>query len=167
MRLRSGKTSCCGCSLRRKSITPAESFWNHKFGDYKKGARSRNLLFSITIETFKQLLQQDCVYCGCQPRSDYSAANLYKCHALKQGNPVNEDLYQAKILNVNGIDRLDNNIGYTDENSVTCCKTCNYMKGAMPIDEWNSWLDRLVAHRSKKSLDTAPTLSDNPDMERA
>lgn len=27
-----------------------------------------------------------------------------------------------------GIDRIDNKIGYTKENSVSCCKICNYMK---------------------------------------
>ena len=31
-------------------------------------------------------------------------------------------------IGVNGIDRVDNNIGYVSNNCITCCKICNFMK---------------------------------------
>lgn len=35
-----------------------------------------------------------------------------------------------------GIDRKDNSIGYTEHNSVSCCKTCNFMKGKLTAKEF-------------------------------
>ena len=36
----------------------------------------------------------------------------------------------------NGIDRIDNNLGYTVQNSISCCKKCNYAKHKMSYDEF-------------------------------
>lgn len=47
-----------------------------------------------------------------------------------------------------GIDRIDNNDGYTIENSVPCCKRCNYAKNDMSLDEWNDWLNRIYFYRN-------------------
>lgn len=35
-----------------------------------------------------------------------------------------------------GIDRKDNKIGYTLENSLPCCKTCNFMKGTLSYKDF-------------------------------
>lgn len=43
----------------------------------------------------------------------------------------------------NGIDRIDNAKGYTIENSVTCCKRCNFAKRNMSYDEFISWGKKL------------------------
>jgi hypothetical protein len=37
-----------------------------------------------------------------------------------------------------GIDRVDNSIGYTKENSVSCCEMCNKMKWRFPKDQFLS-----------------------------
>lgn len=38
--------------------------------------------------------------------------------------------YCGEMLDCIRLDRVDNNIGYSIENVVPCCKTCNYMKKA-------------------------------------
>ena len=43
----------------------------------------------------------------------------------------------------NGIDRLDPSGGYTEDNCVTACGTCNNAKMAMTRDEFLSWVRRL------------------------
>jgi len=40
------------------------------------------------------------------------------------------------IEKCNGIDRYDNDLGYTTQNAVPCCKTCNYMKRDSRIDDF-------------------------------
>ncbi len=37
-----------------------------------------------------------------------------------------------------GIDRKDNHIGYTIDNILSCCTTCNFMKGKLTNDEFIS-----------------------------
>lgn len=48
---------------------------------------------------------------------------------------------------LNGIDRVDNTIGYVEGNVVSCCSTCNYAKKDMTMDKWTAWLDRVAVHR--------------------
>lgn len=39
-------------------------------------------------------------------------------------------------LFAHGIDRVDNSVGYTIENCVPCCTSCNFMKGKMTKDDF-------------------------------
>ena len=52
-------------------------------------------------------LIQDCFYCGGKPET------IHKCNTTS-----------LNIFKYNGIDRLDNKIGYVKTNCVTYCKTC-------------------------------------------
>ena len=44
----------------------------------------------------------------------------------------------------NGIDRKDNDLGYSVENCVTACLQCNYSKGSHHYDLFRQYIDRLV-----------------------
>lgn len=46
---------------------------------------------------------------------------------------------------LNGIDRVDSTRGYTPDNVVSCCKTCNYAKGVLGADEFVNHCARIVA----------------------
>lgn len=48
----------------------------------------------------------------------------------------------AKIEKV-GIDRVDNTLGYTVENTVPCCWVCNSWKMTFTVDEMKVHLERL------------------------
>jgi len=45
-----------------------------------------------------------------------------------------------------GVDRVNNSIGYTKENSVPCCASINYMKRAMSKDEFFQLCKEVVIH---------------------
>ena len=57
-------------------------------------------VFNLTDEQIKHMLKQDCFYCS----------------------------KKITALNYNGIDRIDNNKGYTVKNTRACCWLCNRMK---------------------------------------
>ena len=44
--------------------------------------------------------------------------------------------YCGNINNTLGIDRVDNNIGYTKENAVSCCGICNIMKMSSTFEDF-------------------------------
>jgi hypothetical protein len=48
----------------------------------------------------------------------------------------------------NGIDRIDNNIGYIVKNCVPCCKHCNYVKGDLSQADFEKWTARFVKKQS-------------------
>lgn len=45
-----------------------------------------------------------------------------------------------------GVDRVDNFKGYTRENVVSCCYTCNTAKGTKTKDEFKAWVIAIASH---------------------
>ena len=43
-----------------------------------------------------------------------------------------------------GIDRLDNSIGYTKDNCVPCCSTCNYMKHILNFEDFKKHILKII-----------------------
>lgn len=117
-----GAKKSCGCLTK---FAYGESSFNYLYDKYQRGASSRNLSFELSREVFKSLTKQDCHYCGEPPSTVCTTKNYH-----------GEYIY-------NGVDRMDNSLGYTEENSVPCCPQCNYAKGTTPYDIFVSWIARF------------------------
>jgi hypothetical protein len=79
----------------------------HKtYNSYKLSSETRHISFQLDIETFDKIIKMPCYYC--------------------------------KLFNngSNGIDRLNSNGPYTNDNVVPCCKTCNSMKNDLTFDNF-------------------------------
>jgi len=113
---------CQGCAnnkilgSKRKHYVP----YGKVYGAYKRNARKVGREFSLTIEEAQSLFTSACYYCLSEPST--------------RVNQKVEELWY------NGIDRLDNSIGYTKENCVPCCKFCNYAKHTRSAKEYQGWL---------------------------
>jgi hypothetical protein len=80
-----------------------ECFGNHiavSYSSYNKRALEKQLEFIITNDEFDMLTANNCYICG------------------KESNSINK----------NGLDRINNEIGYIIDNIAACCSECNYMK---------------------------------------
>ena len=88
----------CKCSQRLKY---GESIFNSVYAKYKVAARNRGLMFDLTKEQFKIFNRGNCNYCGIIPSltTTYPLTGAYGSYTY------------------NGIDRVDNSIGYLFENS--------------------------------------------------
>lgn len=121
-------TKSCGC-LRFKQTVELGNF-KKLYIIYKYGANKRKLEFNLTFKDCIDLFKSNCDYCGiypfneCKKHSDIFNLRTEKC------------LY-------NGIDRKDNTKGYTKENSVSCCKFCNFAKGAYTEEEFRWWINQI------------------------
>lgn len=128
--LKNGNAKSCGCT---KEISTAgykvPSF--RVYGLYKRRALRRDLAFELTREQFNELIRQNCTYCGVKPSTLLAAPHGGVC----------------QNFSYNGVDRKDNLLGYTVENSVACCKICNRAKSDFSYDEFIAWLDRIVTFR--------------------
>jgi hypothetical protein len=134
MAIVNGTTKDCGCS--KPQFTPEEkkqlpSYWfemKNIILIYKRHARDRGFEFNLTDEQVFDLIQQDCFYCGTPP-SNY-----------RKNSAKNKDTG----FYYNGIDRVDCEPYYNEENSVPCCGTCNTAKSDMNQEEFMAWISRLV-----------------------
>lgn len=79
-----------------------------------------------------------CQYCG---RSDKNSISI---KAAGRGKWIFKD------FKYNGIDRVDSNIGYTQDNCVPCCAVCNRGKRDMGLDQWLSYLHDIIEFRTKE-----------------
>lgn len=107
---------------------------------YKKNAMTEHKDFNLTMKDCFKLFENECYYCGELPKPTKS----------KKGNSV-DGLFLR-----NGIDRLDNSIGYVLNNVVSCCDTCNYGKHIKGHDEFLSWIEKIYFNQIKKRSSTIP-----------
>lgn len=151
--LKSGLTNSCGClqkeivavlgkETKHKRTDPQKQAWSGMYKSYKAGANVRNLCFEINFSLFKSICFKNCVYCGAQPREISTWKNRYTRHE-SDNCLIDMEFADQKIIYANGIDRLDNNIGYVESNIAPCCSLCNKLKGKMSMDQWTSWLSAV------------------------
>ena len=68
------------------------------------------------------------------------------------------DCFLCGTAGPNGLDRVDNILGYSVGNCRSCCKHCNYAKGALPLDLFLEWASRLAANKEAWSRLKAPAI---------
>lgn len=137
-------TRSCGClakesflSIRENGIIKSaeirtlpsgEASCRDLYSNYKYNAKKRKLVFDISLEQFKIITKCVCYYCGIEPKF----------------------VYHRKSTNgeytYNGIDRLDNNIGYIFNNIAPCCRICNFAKRTSTTDDFLNWIDKVYKH---------------------
>ncbi len=125
--IRSGHTKSCGC-YRPLRKTNEEVCINIILKQYKKCAQNRNLQWSISNKKFLNLIQSNCYYCGDIGGNLLNVRNKYKMY-------------------YNGIDRVNNDIGYHENNVVSCCRICNRAKDIMSQEEFFIWINRVYRTR--------------------
>ncbi len=85
---------------------------------YKKDAKSRKKSWNLEDEYAKELMVSPCHYCG---------------------------IIETKL---NGIDRVNNDIGYEPGNVVSCCSECNYSKHKRNKEQFIAHAKRITEYQA-------------------
>lgn len=102
---------------------------NVTYSKYQHGALERKLEFTLTKENFDTIIIKDCHYCKSSP------------------------------VKYSGIDRFDNNKGYTLDNCVACCTTCNFLKHTLSYDDFIIQIKKIYNHLNNIIINE--TIEDN------
>lgn len=99
---------------------------NNRLGRARRRAKKKNIDFSITLEEYTNIINNPCYYCnGCF----------------------------GKVTRGSGLDRIDNAKGYTNDNVISCCKTCNTLKGEnFTAEETLAAVRAILQYRQALSL---------------
>lgn len=108
----------------------------------------------ISFEDFLRLSQDNCHYCGSGPTGyAHPGKTQDGTVKLKSRNTTNPDKYKVPVsahnlgeeaaFIYNGLDRIDSSGIHEKSNTVVCCKTCNYMKRHMPVDDFLTHIKRI------------------------
>ena len=98
------------------------------YASYRSRAEKKELEFALSKDDYKTITEQDCYLCG----------------------------KETTDTNINGIDRVDNTIGYTIENIKACCKECNHMKNSYALEDLLAKIDSIQNTWSNKELPILP-----------
>lgn len=126
---KNGAIISCGC-YRGKREKGLASF-NMCYKTYKERANLKNLSFKLDKNTFKNLITQNCYYCNSLPSN-------------RSGHHQNNGYFMY-----NGLDRINNNIGYELNNLLSCCKRCNIAKNNQDLKTFIEWIKKLYNNINK------------------
>jgi hypothetical protein len=137
-KIKNGHTKSCGCLYKEvdyghNRLKVGEASRNTLVYNYKHTAKVKGINFELTNDEMINMFESDCHYCGREPHKVTHKKNL-------NGGYI-----------YNGIDRKDNNkdIGYTIENTVSCCSKCNFTKNKMDYDEFITWIKEVYNNLCK------------------
>lgn len=124
-------TISCGCYNRelsriKKTKFPGKAGLNGIYTIYRVNALNKGLGFTITRDQFEEITQKNCDYCNASPSNVSTFISNY---------------HERFIYN--GIDRVDNTIGYLYENCVPCCEVCNKMKKAKTREDFINHISNI------------------------
>ncbi len=124
----------CGCGRTEASysgrkysprISSARRVWTSHYRDSR-------------FDTFLRMSQEPCFYCGSVPIRTYNAANERRHDSQRQRSEGD--------FTYNGLDRIDNSKGHTDDNVVPCCTRCNKAKMDMTLNEFLTHIVLMYEH---------------------
>lgn len=134
--LTSGVAKSCGCQkresllkLNQKRREQSTYSIDKIYSGYKSRAKKMDLSFNLTHTEFNCLIDKNCYFCGASP------SNI-------------SQMYNVKV-EYNGIDRLNNDLGYELFNCVPCCKTCNRMKNNLKLQDFYSHIKNIYLNLNK------------------
>ena len=92
---------------------------------YRKNASKRGIPFALSMKEYRAIVVLNCHYCGSSPKVGY---------------------HQLTPVPLNGVDRVDPDLGYTPENCVPACSTCNKLKSNRPVEDFLQHIRRIYEH---------------------
>jgi hypothetical protein len=123
-----GHTTSCGCYNRDKQLKgDGVASFNNYLNSYIQSARKRDYVFELTEEQFKEVIAKDCVACGSPPKEISRRTKKYS----------------ATPILANGVDRIDNKLGYIVGNIQPMCAPCNKAKSSMGYEAFQKWLEYI------------------------
>lgn len=118
------------------TLPSGEASFNLLYATYRWHAEKRQLPFELDKDDFKSLTSDLCFYCGKKPEQVFHGSSCKTAYTY------------------NGIDRQNNQFGYTHKNSVSCCGVCNDMKRTRTVEEFISACASIANyHNHKKSAE--------------
>ena len=109
----------------------ANSIRGGKYNEYMKRAIEKGLAFTLSEDMFGEILSNPCYLCNKECTSKH----------------------------VNGIDRIDNNKGYIEDNVKSCCGGCNYMKRDYSLEDIFDKFLKIYNYNIKSNNSSDPILS--------
>jgi hypothetical protein len=129
------RDKACTCRGERRA-EPRAALSKRLVSSWGFHAKRHNRDWSLTAVDLMGLIFLPCHYCG------NSGGNCMR--------------FDGRMVDYNGLDRVDNSRGYTIDNVVACCGTCNMAKRAMSYRGFLDWIERVYMFSVRSCSDAHP-----------
>lgn len=117
--IKTGTARSCGClraEMLRSSAMPKEvAKLFARATRVRSGAKSKGRECNISVEDLVVILSKPCIYCNRKDSPKF---------------PI-------------GIDRIDSARGYVIGNCAPCCKSCNFAKSNIAVEDFCDWIEAI------------------------
>ncbi len=139
------KQKTCGCGIDKAGLTKEQRRTiNGRLSSYKQGAKQRQLEWDLSYEKFVEITSQSCFYCNAEP----VRINCFENAPSLQKDSPNAD-WTKYTTYFNGIDRLNNSLGYVENNVVPCCTYCNRAKSDLSFNDFKNHIETIYKWLNK------------------
>lgn len=128
---RASQLRCPSCKRNVKADIGERAVFKRVKSDANRAGRT----FDLPFEWFKHTIHAACHYCGRKDQNSISVPSKRPGEWLIQN------------FRYNGIDRLNNGLGYEIHNCVPCCFVCNRAKQSMSYGEFMHWIEDMIQYR--------------------
>lgn len=148
-----GESKSCGCLLRdiirsprlsRRRYSQSTKTWAFTLFGYalKRQLKRGHKCDTWTIDQWYSVCSQPCYYCG-----NIDTRNVLNSPSKRLRTSFQvDDAEAAKYdLKINALDRVDSSLGYTFDNSVSCCGQCNVAKSDYSKEEFIAMAKRIAS----------------------
>lgn len=141
--LTTGKSKSCGCMIGKtlKYSNREDSLWKKIYTNViSSPCKTKSLQTNIHLEFLKTIVLKPCFYCGIE-HSRIQVDNHSK----------HKEIFSNTNIKYNGLDRVDSNKDYFEDNVVPCCGNCNNAKMDLTQEEFYQHIIKIYEH-SKLNL---------------
>lgn len=144
----SGSVQGCGCRMWT-AYTGEGGKKARKFHPIISSARKmwRDRYRECKFETFYEMSQQPCHYCGSPPSLSYNKG------FDRGGRHVSDYQKDSGTFIYNGLDRKNSDLPHIEGNIVPCCWRCNRMKSNTPYNDFLQHIRTMYVHWACHSSD--------------
>jgi len=133
-------TRSCGCSKKNR-MDRERVLWKKAYCNKITNSKTyKNLNSNLSEKDFKEIALKNCHYCG------LPFSSVYRDIRWKKGKEIKMTDSEIRL---NGIDRINSDIGYIKENCVSCCTNCNQAKNTLSQQQFSEHIIRIYNHFCK------------------
>lgn len=140
--------TCKACQYKKRPYpyaSPQESAFRKLYISCKNSALVRGHSFELTASQHREIINNPCFHCGELPQR----FNPYSVDK-KRGSAVSQIRFDQAWIVKNGVDRLDNTKGYTEDNCVAACQVCNYSRQDLTVADFLQHCRKIVAYSERR-----------------